>query len=167
MIHLFQERLIALKRDFEFTLVTVALDRHAENVGRALQKRQVVLHKFVFRPAVYLQHTKRLSITLQDDVHGTMDAVLLEYFGRSEALFDFEMIRNNRFAGSQGKSRRRSKISADSCNTYDSWMPSHSGTNKEAVFRRNIFQNLAEFGAQSLCRQSCRVREQMIEGGAL
>ena len=56
--------------------MTLALDRHAENVGCALQERQVVLHEFVFRPAVYLKHTKRLSVALQDDVHGAMDAML-------------------------------------------------------------------------------------------
>src|SRR4249919_1289679 len=96
-----------------------------------------------------------------------MDAMQYEYVRRSEARFDFEMIRNDRFARSQGKSCRRSKISADACNTHDSWIPSHSGTNKEAVFRRNIFENLAEFSAQPFCRQSCCVREQLIEGGTL
>src|SRR4249920_1648829 len=108
-------------------LVTLALDRHAENVGSALQERQVVLHEFVFRSTIYLQHSKRLPVTLQDDVHGTMDAVLLEYFRRPEALFDFEMIGNDRFASTQGKSRRRSKISADACNTDDSRIPPDSG----------------------------------------
>ena len=96
-----------------------------------------------------------------------MDAVLLEYFRCSEALFYLEMIGNDRFAGTQGKSRRRSKISADACNTDNSWIPPQSGTNKEAVFLLNKFENLAEFGAKSFCRQSCRVREQLIEGGAL
>ena len=84
--------------------------------------------QFIFRPAIYLQHTKRLSVTLQDDVHGAMYVMLFEYVRRSEAFFDFEMIGNNRLAGSQGKSRRRSKISADACNTHcscDSTPPRH------------------------------------------
>ena len=147
--------------------MTLALDRHAEKVRGALQERQVVLHEFVFRSAVYLQNSERLSVTLQDDVHGATDAVLLKHCGRSETLFDFEMIGNNRFAGSQGISRRRSKISADACDTDDSWTPPDSGADKESVFPWNVFENLAEFGAQSFCRQPCRVCEQLIEGGAL
>ena len=147
--------------------MTLALDRHAENVGCALQERQVVFHEFVFRSAVYLQHTEWLSVTLQDDVHGAMDAVLLKNFGRSEALFVFKMIGDHRFAGSQGKPRRRSKISPDSRNSDDSRIPSNPGTNEEAVFRRNIFENLTEFGAQSFCRQPRCVCQQLIEGGAL
>jgi len=82
-------------------------------------------------------------------------------------VLDFAMIGNDRFASTQGKSRRRSKIGADACNTDDSRTPPHSGANNEAVFLRNIFENLAEFGAQSFCRQSRGIREQLIEKGAM
>ena len=94
-------------------------------------------------------------------------AVLLKYFGRSEALFVFKMIGDHRFAGSQGKPCRRSKISPDSRNSDDPRIPSNPGTNEEAVFCRNIFENLTEFGAQSFCRHSRCVCQQLIEGGAL
>ena len=96
---------MALQRGLEIVLVTVALDRHAENVRRALQEGEIMLDELVLRPAVDLEDPERPAIALQDDIHRAVDAVLTEDCGRPEALLVFEVVGNHGLAGAQRKSR--------------------------------------------------------------
>ena len=81
VVHLLEQKLMARQRGLETALVAFALDRHAQNVGGALQEGEVVLDELVLRPAVDLQHAERLAVALQDDVHGAADAVLRRISG--------------------------------------------------------------------------------------
>ena len=96
---------MAAQRGLEIVLVAVALDRHAEDVRRALQEGEIMLDELVLRPAVDLEHPERPAIALQDDVHRAVDAVLAQDFRRPEALLVFEVIGNHRLAGAQRKPR--------------------------------------------------------------
>ena len=72
-----------LSAAFEVALMALALDGHAEDVGRSLQEGEVVLDELVLRPAVHLEHAERAPVALQDDVHGAIDAVLAQEFRAS------------------------------------------------------------------------------------
>ena len=65
-----------------------------------------MLDELIFRSAVDLQHAERPAISLQDDVHGAVNAMSDQNLGRSEALLDFEMIGDHWPAGFQRKSGR-------------------------------------------------------------
>ena len=58
VVHLLQEKLVAYQCGLETALVTITLDRHAKNVGSALQEREVMFHELVFRLAVDLQDSE-------------------------------------------------------------------------------------------------------------
>ena len=106
MVHLLDEKLLALQRRLQIALVPLALDRHPQDVGGALQEREIMLDELIFRSAVDLQHAERPAISLQDNVHGAMNAVSDQNLGRSEALFVFEMVGDHRPAGFQRESSR-------------------------------------------------------------
>ena len=68
----FEQHLLSIERRPR-RVVTLALDCHAEEVGRALQEGDVMLAELVVRAAVDLEHAERRAVALQDDVHGTAD----------------------------------------------------------------------------------------------
>ena len=113
MAHLLEQDLLAFERRLEAALVAVALDRHAEQVRRALQEGEVVLDELVLRPAVDLENAERPAVALQDDVHRPVNAVLAQDLGRPETLLVSEVVGDHRLAGAQRKSRRRRQVGAD------------------------------------------------------
>src|ERR1700690_939422 len=106
MIHLLDEKLLALQGRLEMALVPLTLDRHPQDIGGALQESEIMLDELILRSAVDLEHAERLPIPLQDNVHGAVNAVSEQDLGRSEALFVFEMIGDHWPAGFQRESRR-------------------------------------------------------------
>src|ERR1700678_989904 len=106
MIHLLDEKLLALQRRLEMALMPLTLDRHPQDIGGALQESEIMLDELILRSAVDLEHTERLPIPLQDDVHGAVDAVFEQKLGRSEPLLVFEMVGDDWPAGFQRESRR-------------------------------------------------------------
>src|ERR1700728_2039885 len=92
---------MTIKRRFQFALILLLLDRHSKNVCSALQKSDVALAKLAFGFAVHFQHTERRAIALQNNVHGTVNAVLAKQFRRSKSLLVLKMVRNNRLASAQ------------------------------------------------------------------
>ena len=167
VVHLFQQNLVADERGLEAALVSLAFDRHAEDIGCALQKGDVLRHELVVRPAVDLQHAERLAVTLQDDIHGAADAMLHEQVGRPEALFVFEMIGDDGLARPQGKAGRGCEVGAHGRDADDARTPAHSRPHEEVVLGRNVFEDLTELGAQPLRREPRRLRQQLIECRAL
>ncbi len=163
VVHLLQQNLLAQERRLEAALVALAFDRHAENVGGALEKGDVLRHELVVRLAVDLQHAEGLAVTLQDDVHGAADAMLHEQVGRSEALFLFEMIGDDGLARPQGKPRRRCEVGAHGRDPDDARTPAHSRPHDKVILGRDVFEDLAELGAQPLRREPRGLRQQLIE----
>src|ERR1700760_4643582 len=106
MIHLLDEKLLALQSRLQMTLVTFTLDRHPQNIGGALEKREVMLDEVVIGSAVDLQHPERSTVSLQNNVHCAVDSVSDQNLGRPEALFGVEVIGDHRLARFQGKSGR-------------------------------------------------------------
>ena len=60
------------------------------------------------------------------------------------------MIGNDGLARPQGKSRRRSQVNADAGHAHDAGIPADAGLDQEAVFLRDIAQNLAKLDPQPL-----------------
>ena len=167
MVHLFQKNLMAVQRGLEIVLVAVALDRHAEDVRRALQEGEIVLDELVLRPAVDLEHPERPAIALQDDVHRAVDAVLAQDLRRPEALLVLEVVGNHRLAGAQRKPRRGGQIGADAGGADNACVPTDAGADQQFVLGRDVFQHLAELGAQPFGRQARGVGEKRVERRAL
>ena len=167
MVHLLDEKLMALQRGLQIALMPLALDRHPQDVGCALQEREIMLDELVFRSAVDLEHAKGPAISLQYDVHRAMNAMPDEYFGRSEPFFAFEMIGNHRPAGFQRKSGGGGKICADARDADNARIPADPGPDQKAVFGGNIFEHFAKFGAKTLRSQTRRIRQQLLEPGSL
>ncbi len=142
-------------------------DRHSENVGGALQERDVVFAEFSLGPAVDLEHAEGLAIALQDHIHRAADAVLDQEFRRPEALLVFEMIGNHRLAGMQGKACRRCEIGADAGRPDNAFVPANTGPHQQPVLSRHIFQNLAVFRLQPFRREAHGLIEQVGEGRTL
>ena len=67
-------------------LLALALNRHAHDIGRSLQKGDVLIREITFRGAVYLQHTVRRAVSLQNHVDGAAHAMACQQVGRAEAL---------------------------------------------------------------------------------
>ena len=106
VVYLLEQHLVAAERSLEVVLVAFTLDRHAQDVGGALQECEIVLDELIFRPAVDLEHPERPAVALQDDVHRPVDAVLTQHLGRAEALLVLEVVGDDRLAGAQRKSCR-------------------------------------------------------------
>src|ERR1700693_5083283 len=92
MVHLLEQELLALQRGRQTALMPLTLDRHPQDIGGALEEREIMLDELVLRSAVDLEHAVRLSIPLQGNVHGAVNAVSDQNFGRPEALLVLEMI---------------------------------------------------------------------------
>src|SRR5690349_15857399 len=116
-------------------LIPLPLDSHSQHIGRSLQERDVALAELSVKSAIDFQHSERRAIPLQDDVHGTANAVLNEELGSSESFLVIKMIGNNRLSGPQGKARRRLEIGPDACRTDNSFIPAHPGTHEKPIFR--------------------------------
>ena len=86
MVHLLDEKLMPLQRGLKIALVPLALDRHPQDVGCALQEREIMLDEHVVRSAVDLQNPERPPVSLQDDVHRAMNSVPDKKLRRSEAF---------------------------------------------------------------------------------
>src|ERR1700689_3907822 len=106
MIHLLDEELLALQRRLQIALVPLTLDRHPQDIGGALEEREIMLDELILRSAVDLEHAERLAIPVQDNVHGAVYAVSDQKLGGSETLLILEMIGNHWPAGFQRESRR-------------------------------------------------------------
>ncbi len=106
MVHLLDEKLLALQRRLQMALMPLTLDRHPQDIGGALEEREIMLDELILRSAVDLQHAERLAIPLQDDVHGAVNAVFEQKLRCSEPLLVFEMIGDYWPAGFQRESRR-------------------------------------------------------------
>ena len=104
VIHFLHEELLAFERRFQVTFITLALNCHAEDVCGPLQEGEIVFDKFIVRLAVDLQNAKRLAVTLEDDIHCPLDAMLDQHLRGAKALLVFEMVGNDRLTRPQGKS---------------------------------------------------------------
>ena len=158
---------MAVERELQLALVLLLLDRHAENVGGALQEGDVVFAELAFGAAVDLKHAERRTVALQDDVHGAADAVLDQQFGGPEALLVFEMVRDDRLASMQGITGRRCQVGADGSVADHAGVPADAGLDQQPVLAGQIFQNLAVVGAQPFGGHPRGVLEHAGEAGAL
>jgi hypothetical protein len=59
MIGFLDHHLLAIERMTKISFHSLPLDRHAEKVGNALQKHDVILGEFILRAAVDFEHTIR------------------------------------------------------------------------------------------------------------
>src|SRR5271165_3186108 len=80
MIDLFDQHLLVFERRLQTSLVALALDRHAQNIRRALQESDIVFAELALGPTVHLEHSVGRPIALEDDVYGAPDAVRGEEF---------------------------------------------------------------------------------------
>lgn len=167
MVHLLDEKLMTFQRGVEVALVPLALDRHPQNVGCALQEREVMLDEPVIRSAVDLQDAEGPAVSLQYDVHRPMNAVSDENLGRSEALLALEMVGDDRPASFQRKSSGGGEVRADAGDTDNARIPTDPGSNHKAVFGRNIFEHLAKLSAKAFCGQTRRISQELVEAGSL
>ena len=138
--------LMTIKCGLQFALILLLLDRHPEDVCGALQKRYVVFAKLAFGFAVDFQHAEWRAVALENDIHGTANAVLDQEFGRAKALFDIQMVRNDRFAGVQRVSGWRRHVSAEGGLTDNFGTPAHSRANQEPIVFGQILQDFGELG---------------------
>jgi hypothetical protein len=104
---------------------------------------------------------------LQDDIHGAVDAVLHEQFGRPKPLFILKVIGDDGPAGAQRKTGRRSEIGADGRYADDAKFPTYTSADQKAIFRRNVLQDLAKLCLHAFGRQSRGIAHQLIEACAL
>ena len=134
VVDFLEQYFVALDRLLEVTLITFALDCHAENVGGALQEREIVLDKIIVGTTVDLQHSERLSVTLQDDVHRSPNPVGRQYVGSSESLLALEMVGYNRLPRAQRKAGRELEVGTDTGDADNARFPAHARTHKKTVF---------------------------------
>ena len=167
MVHLLDEKLLALQRRIQIALVALTLDRHPQDIGGSLKEREVMLDEVIIQSAVDLQHAERSAIALQDDVHGAANAMSDQNLGRSEALLRFEVIGDHRLAGFQRESGRRSEIRADADDADNAWLPTNARPDEETVFSWNVFEHLAKLGAQALGSKPRRVSQKLVEPWSL
>ncbi len=167
MIHLPDQKLMPFKRGLQIALVPFALDRHSENVRRALQECEIVLDELTAGPAVDLQHPEGPAVALQDDVHRAKNAMSDKDLRRFEALFDLEMVGDDGSAGFESKSGRRSEIGVDFGDAHNTRLPADAGANHKSVFGRKIFEHLAKLGSQAFRGQARRIGEKLVEPRSL
>jgi hypothetical protein len=72
----FPVELLTIDRLAEISFHALSFDRHAQNVGNALQKHDITSGKFAFRLTVHLEHTIGSTVALKDHVHGTPNTML-------------------------------------------------------------------------------------------
>src|SRR6516165_3712250 len=75
MIDLLEQDLVAFQCGLKVALLSLPLDRHAEDIGCSLEERDVIFTKFAFGSAIDFQDTVRRVFTLEDDVHRPPNAV--------------------------------------------------------------------------------------------
>ena len=92
MVDLLQQDLALLDRGPQAGLDPLALDRHAQQVGGALQERDVVLVELAVGLAVDLEHAERLPVTLKDHVHCPPDAISGQQLRRAEPVLVLEVV---------------------------------------------------------------------------
>src|SRR5262249_9818941 len=136
MIDLLHEHLLVLKRCVQSSLLALPLNRHAEDIGRALQERDIVLAELALGSAIDFKHPVGGTITLQDDVHSSANAMGCKQLGRSEAILALQVVRDHRFARAQGKTRRRGKVRPDGGCTNQALIPAYPSTHQESILRR-------------------------------
>src|SRR5262245_6258831 len=167
VIDLLEQNLMAVQRGLEVSLVPQPLDRHAQDVRRALQERDIAFAEFTLGTAVDLQHAVWRAIALKDDIHRAPNAVLDEKLRCPEALFVFEMIGDDRPAGAQGESRRRFEFGADPRDPDNAHIPTDARADQKAIFRRDVLQDLAVFGLHPFRSETCRLIQQLEKRHAL
>jgi len=135
-------------------------DRHAQNICRSLQERDIVLGKLPLGSGVDLQHAVGRAIALKDDIHGATNAVFDEQLWCSKSLLILKVIADYWFAGAQGEPGRGFEIGANGRHADNTLMPTDSGANQKPILRRYVLQDLAKlclhpFGgkARSLIQQ--------------
>ena len=160
MADFFEQNLVAIQSCLELALISLLLDRHAQNVCRPLQERDIALGKLHLGSAVDLQYPVGGAITLKDDIHGAANTVFDKQLWCSKSLLILKVIADYWFAGAQGKPGRGFEIGPDSCHTDNTLMPTDSRANQKPILRRHVFQDLAKlclhpFGgkARSLIQQ--------------
>ena len=165
--HLLQQHLMAFQRRLEVARVALALDRHAEDVGGALQESEIVLDELVLRAAVDLEHPERPAVALQDDVHGAVDAVLRRISGvRKRSSFSRWLEITGlpvRSANPAGEARSAPMLAC----ADDACVPADAGPDQQPVLGRDVFQHLAELGPQRLGGEPRRFGQELVEVGAL
>ena len=78
VVDFLKQDLMSVECCLQLALILLLLDRHAQDIRSALQKRDVVLAKLAFGPAIDFEHAERRAIALQDDVHRAANAMLDE-----------------------------------------------------------------------------------------
>jgi hypothetical protein len=100
--HLLQQHLMAFQRRLEVARAVLALDRHAENVGGALQESDVLLDELLLRAAVDLStpngRPSRCRMTYDE-----VDARAALASRGAEALLVLEMVGDHGLAGAERK----------------------------------------------------------------
>lgn len=108
-----------------------------------------MLAELSFRSAVDFEHSKWQAVALQNDIHGTADAVFDEQFRSSKSFFIFEMIGNHGLAGVEGVASRRIQIGSDCRAANHTFAPTDARANKQTLVCRNVLQDFAIFGIQA------------------
>jgi hypothetical protein len=144
MADFFEQNLVAIQSCLELALIPLPLDRHAQNVRRSLQERDIVLGKLPLRTAVDFQYPVGRAIALKDDIHGAANTVFDEQLWCSKSLLILKVIADYWFAGAQGKPGRGFEIGPDSCHADNTIMPTDSRANQKPILRPYVFQDLAK-----------------------
>jgi hypothetical protein len=152
--------LVAIQSCLELALIPLPLDRHAQNVCRPLQERDIVLSKLPLGSAVDLQYPVGGAIALKDDIHGAANTVFDEQLWCSKSLLILKVIADYWFAGAQGEPGRGFEIGANGRHADNTLMPTDPCANQKAILRRYVLQDLTKlclhpFGgkARSLIQQ--------------
>ena len=93
VVYLLEQNLVAADCGLEVALVAFTLDRHAQDVGRALQECEIVLDERILGTAVDLQDAERFSVALQDDVHRPAHAMRCQHLRCAKPLLVLEVVR--------------------------------------------------------------------------
>ena len=163
MINLLQQHLLPFQSGRQAPLATLALDGHAQQVRRTLEKGDVGLGEVAFGSGIDLEHLERSAVTLQDDVHGTADTVPDEQLRRLEALLVLQVIGDHGLSRAQSKAGRRGEVGVDLRVADYAFAPSHPGAYHKAVLARQELHDLAELGLQPLGREARRPVEKIIQ----
>src|SRR5262245_60145294 len=125
----FEQKLVAIQSVLQLALIPLPLDRHAQNVCRSLQERNIVLGKLPLGSAVDFQYPVGRAIALKDDIHGAVNTVFDQQLWCSKSLLILKVIADYRFAGAQGEPGRRFEIGANSCHADNTLMPTDPRAN--------------------------------------
>src|SRR5579862_6631771 len=83
VVDLLEQNLMTFQCSLQLALVLLLLNRHTKDICSALQESDVMLAELTFRLAIDFEHSKWQAITLQNDIHGTADAMFGEQFWSS------------------------------------------------------------------------------------